>query len=185
MSEKYKIRSSGWPYFVTISVVRWIDVFTRPVYKNIFVDSLNYCVEQKGLVVHAWVLMPNHAHLLIDTKNEPIENIMRDFKRHTSKAIIKEIEDNIQESRDWMMYFFRKAGSINSMNKHVQFWQNGYHPIHCWNNQLIMQKLNYIHQNPVRAEYVNLPHDWKYSSASDYALGHGLVQVEKLDPYII
>lgn len=183
MSEKYKVRSTEWPYFVTFTVVRWIDVFTRPAYRNIFIDNLNYCIEKKGLKVHAWVLMTNHAHLLIDSHDKPLEHIIRDFKRHTSKKITQAIEDNIQESRDWMMYFFRKAGDINSMNKEVQFWKNGYHPIHCWNHELIVQKINYIHQNPVRAELVNDIHEWKYSSASDYVLGHGLVNIEKLDIY--
>jgi putative transposase len=181
MSEKYKIRSTEFPYFVTFTVVRWIDVFTRAQYRNIFVDSLNYCIKEKGLRVHAWVLMTNHAHLLLDSEGIPLEHIVRDFKRHTSKTITRAIHENIQESRDWMMYFFRKAGENNGMNKEIQFWQNGYHPIHCWKRELIIQKLNYIHQNPVRAELVHSAHEWKYSSASDYILGHGLVNVEKLD----
>ncbi len=66
------------------------------------------------------------------------------------------------------------------MNKELQFWQNEYHPIHCWKQELILQKINYIHQNPVRAKLVNEAHEWKYSSASDYVLGHGLVNVEML-----
>jgi len=181
MSEKYKIRSTEWLYFVTFTVINWIDAFTRPHYRNIFVDSLNYCVAEKGLKIHAWVLMTNHAHLLIDTDKEPIEHIVRDFKRHTSKAITKAIEENIQESRDWMMYFFRKAGEKNGMNKELQFWQNDYHPIHCWNGELIQQKINYIHQNPVRAEFVNEAHEWKYISAPDYILGNGLIKIDKLD----
>lgn len=183
MSEKYKIRSTVWPYFITFTVVRWIDVFTRPRYKNIVVDSLNHCTKNKGLIIHGWVLMSNHIHLLVDTSGEPLEDIVRDFKRHTSKAIVKSISENSNESRDWMMYFFRRAGERNSMNKEFQFWQNGYHPIHCWKHEMIKQKLNYIHQNPVRAEFVNDIHDWKYSSASNYVLGHGLVEVELLDVY--
>jgi REP element-mobilizing transposase RayT len=127
--------------------------------------------------------MTNHAHLLITTTKEPIEHIVRDFKRHTSKSITKAIAENAQESRDWMIYFFKKAGETNSMNKELQFWQNGYHPIHCWNNELMLQKLNYIHQNPVRAELVNEPQEWKYSSASNYICGQGLVKVELLDIY--
>lgn len=184
MSEKFKIHNSPWPYFITITVVRWIDIFTRPQYKNIFVESLNYCIDKKGLVVYGWVLMPNHAHLLINTTKEPIEHIIRDLKRHTSKTIIVSVENNIQESRDWMIHLFRRAGQSNAMNKEVQFWQNGYHPIHCWNNRLIMQKLNYIHNNPVRAEFVSHPHEWKYSSASNYVLGQGLVNIELLDVMI-
>ncbi|MFN0032685.1 MAG: transposase [Flavobacteriales bacterium] len=146
-------------------------------------DSLNYCIDQKGLVVHAWDLMTNHAHLLIDTTGEPLEDIVRDFKRHTSKAITHAIENNIQESRDWMLYLFQRSGEMNGMNVNVQFWKNGYHPIHCWNKELILQTINYIHQNPVRAEFVSEAHEWKYGSATNYALGHGLVKLEMLDVY--
>lgn len=181
MSEKYKIVSRQWPYFVTFSVVRWIDVFTRPIYKNIIVDSLNYCVREKGLIIHAWVLMPNHIHLLVDSKEKPLEYIIRDFKRFTSKRIYQEIQGNIQESRDWMTHLFQREGKFNSMNENFQFWQNGYHPIHCWNANLIRQKIRYIHNNPVRAEFVFEAHEWKYSSASNYMLGHGLVQIEILN----
>jgi putative transposase len=181
MSEKYKIRDRNWPYFVTFTVERWIDVYTRDLYKNIFVDSLNYCIEHKRLIVHAWVLMTNHAHLLIDSTDVPIEFMVRDFKRHTSKATFKAIGDNIQESRGWMTYFFERAGHGNCMNKHFQFWQNGYHPIHCWKKELILQKIKYIHQNPVRAGFVSYDYEWKYGSASNYVNDIGMVKIEKLD----
>ena len=183
MSEKFKVRESEWPYFVTFTVIRWIDVFTRPIYKNIVVDSLNYCIEKKGLKIHAWVLMTNHLHLLIDTEKVPIGHIVRDFKTFTSKKIIETIEQNPNESRDWLIYLFENAGKFNNMNEKYQFWQNGYHPIHCWNHELIKQKINYIHQNPVRAEFVNNFYDWKYGSAENYVNGQGLVKVEMLDIY--
>jgi putative transposase len=136
---------------------------------------------EKGLVIHAWVLMPNHIHLLIDSHDTPIEFIIRDFKRYTSKILLNSIEDNIQESRDWMMHLFKRAGESNPMNEKYQFWQNGYHPIHCWNAVLIKQKIKYIHANPVRAEFVSESFEWKYGSATDYMLGHGLVKIEKLE----
>jgi putative transposase len=181
MSEKYKIRDREWPYFVTFTIERWIDVYTRNTYRQIFIDSLNYCIEHKGLVVHAWVLMTNHAHLLINSTDKPIEDIVRDFKQFTSKSTVKSILENTQESRDWMTYFFARAGNRNSMNKYFQFWQNGYHPIHCWKKELILQKTNYIHQNPVRAGFVEKDYDWFYSSASHYVNGTGMVKIEMLD----
>ena len=181
MSDKYKIREREWPYFVTFTVERWIDVYTRDLYKNIFVDSLNHCIEQKGLIVHSWVLMTNHAHLLVNTKGENLEFIIRDFKKFTSKKTFAAISDNIQESRDWMTYFFERSGKRNVMNKDFQFWQNGYHPIHCWKRELILQKINYIHQNPVRAGFVEYDHEWKYGSARHYVCGLGMVKIEMLD----
>ncbi|MGZ3871929.1 MAG: transposase, partial [Mucilaginibacter sp.] len=76
-------------------------------YKDILVDSLKFCMEQKGLQLYAWVIMSNHVHLIIGTKDKPVESILRDMKRHTSKAITKAINENLQESRrDWMLWFF-------------------------------------------------------------------------------
>jgi len=99
MSRKYKFRNPEAVYFVTFTTVNWIDVFTRPIYKEIIVDSINYCIKNKGLVVYAWVIMSNHVHLVIETRNAALEDIMRDLKKHTSKTIIKAIEENPQESR--------------------------------------------------------------------------------------
>jgi len=94
MSRKYKIRDQGAIYFVTFATVYWIDVFTRLLYKEIVVDSLNYCIENKGLKVYAWVIMSNHVHLIIGSDDGKIEHILRDLKKFTSKAIIEAISDN-------------------------------------------------------------------------------------------
>jgi REP element-mobilizing transposase RayT len=94
MSRKYKFRNPEAVYFVTFTTVNWIDVFTRLIYKEIIVDSLNYCIKNKGLMVYAWVIMSNHVHLVIESRNAPLEDIMRDLKKHTSKKIIKAIEEN-------------------------------------------------------------------------------------------
>jgi putative transposase len=104
MSSNYKFHNQERPYFVTFSVIRWIDVFTRREYKDILVDSIKYCIAHKGLELYAWVIMSNHVHLIIGTKGKPMQDILRDMKRHTSKAITKAIQDNMQESRrEWML----------------------------------------------------------------------------------
>lgn len=104
MSRNYKFHNQDYPYFVTFSIVRWIDVLTRREYKDIIVDSLNYCIEKKGLKLFAWVIMSNHVHLIIGTTGKPMENIWRDIKRHTSKALTTAISYNTQESRrEWML----------------------------------------------------------------------------------
>lgn len=99
MSRKYKFHNPQGIYFVSFATINWIDVFTRPQYKDILVESLNYCIAKKGLVVYAWVILSNHVHLVISTHKEPLENIMRDLKKHTSKIIIKAIEENPREIR--------------------------------------------------------------------------------------
>ena len=178
MSRGYKFHDQERPYFVTFSVVRWIDVFTRREYKDILVDSLNYCIENKGLELYAWVIMSNHVHLIIGTKDQPMQDILRDIKRHTSKMLIKAISENAQESRrDWLLWFFEREGRQNPSNEIYQFWQQGNHPIELWSDSVIDQKLDYIHNNPVTAGWVDEPEHYLYSSARDYADIKGLIDV--------
>ncbi|GAK96717.1 transposase and inactivonated derivonativones [Nonlabens tegetincola] len=89
MSEKYKVRDQDENYFLTLTVVQWIDLFTRDRYIHIFEDALNYCIEEKGLVVFAYVIMPSHIHMIVGTKNKPINDIIRDLKKYTSKSFIE------------------------------------------------------------------------------------------------
>ena len=99
MSSKYKVEEDTIAHFVTFSVIGWIDVFSRECYKEIFVQSLKYCQENKGLKLHAWVVMTNHVHLIISSDTNRLEHIVRDLKKYTSKQIIKAIKENNSESR--------------------------------------------------------------------------------------
>jgi putative transposase len=179
MSRNYKFHNQERPYFVTLTIINWIDVFTRREYKDILIDSLKYCIKNKGLEIYAWVIMSNHAHLIIGTTDKPMQDILRDFKKHTSKTIIKAIEDNHQESRrDWLLSQFENAGKYNPNNEHYQFWQQGSHPIELWSNEVIDQKLDYLHNNPVTAGWVDEPQHYLYSSARDYADIKGLLDIQ-------
>ena len=178
MSRSYKFRDQSKLYFVSFAVVNWIDVFVRREYKEIVVESLQYCIKQKGLEVYAWVIMSSHIHSIIGSTKEPLEGILRDMKRHTAKAILKLIEEHNQESRkEWLLWIFRRAGSHNPSTEVYQFWQHHNHPIELSNNFLLEQKLDYLHQNPVEAGFVEEPWEYLYSSARDYAGNKGLVDV--------
>ena len=89
MSEKYKFNDPEGIYYVSPTIVYWIDLFTRKEFKYQVINSLKYCQKQKGLVVHAYCIMPSHLHLIISTKGEPLESIMRDLKKYLAKAIIR------------------------------------------------------------------------------------------------
>jgi putative transposase len=139
MSTKYKIRNQEALHFISFATVEWIDVFTRPVYKDIIVDSLKYCQLHKGMIVYAWCLMTNHLHLIMssDGRNRQ-EDIIRDFKKFTSKRCLELIESNEQESRrSWMLWIFKSAGQKNINNTFYQFWRQDYHPIELDTNQWI------------------------------------------------
>ena len=183
MSVKYKVGDDQLPHFITFSVVEWIDALTRSEYKEIIVESLQHCIENKGLQLNAWVIMSNHVHLIMSAKSGfTISNILRDFKKFTSKQIVKAIKENPKESRrEWMMYMFERAGKRNSNNKDFQFWQQDNHPIELSNAGMLNQKLNYLHENPVRAGIVFEPQQYIYSSAVDYCTNqHGRILIEHL-----
>jgi Transposase and inactivated derivatives len=169
MSKKYKFENIEGLYFVTLTVRHWIDVFTRNEYKDIIIESLDYCRKNKGLEIYAWVIMTNHVHLIIRAKEGYIlQDILRDFKKNTSKAVIKTINESLNESRkEWLLRGFH----TNDGNR---FWQEGNHPIELWTNDVIDEKLNYIHNNPVKAGFVFREQDFLYSSAADYT-GEGRI----------
>jgi putative transposase len=179
MSVRYKFRDQTKLYFVSFAVVYWLDVFIRNEYKEILLDSLRFCQKEKGLEIYAWCIMTSHVHLIIGTNKEKLENIMRDFKSHTSRTLKKAIKNNIQESRKaWMLWLMERAGAKNSNNQSFQFWQQDNHTVELWDNYMMEQKLNYTHENPVTAGIVSKPEDYIYSSARDYAGEKGLLEIK-------
>lgn len=182
MSRKYKFNNPDGIYFITFSVVGWVDVFTRDIYRNILIESFNWCVDKKGLNIYAWVIMTNHVHLIIFRSGSYLlESIMRDMKKFTSIKILDAIKTSTLESRkEWMLRVFKEAGEENPQNINYQFWQHGNHPIELDNNKIIDQKLAYLHNNPVMQGCVNEVEHYNWSSAMDYAGLKGLVKLDLL-----
>ncbi len=183
MATRYRFGESAYPHFITYSVVQWVDALSRPVYKDIVVTSLKHCIEEKGSILHAWVIMNNHVHLIISGEDgTKLEHIIRDHKKFTAKMLLAAITDNNSESRrSWMEWLFRVSGERNSNNEKYQFWQQDNHPIQLTTHEMGLQKLNYIHDNPVRAGIVYEPQHYVYSSAIDYYSNHkGLLPVVHL-----
>jgi len=178
MRGNYKFHNPEGIYFVSFAVVEWIDVFTRVEYKNLLLDSLSYCQQEKGMDIFSWCIMSNHVHLVfrITTEEKP-QNVLGDFKRFTSKAIVNEIKENTKKSRrEWLLEKFSKAADGRSNVKNYQFWRHDNKPIELWSNHVIDEKINYIHQNPVEEGLVFKAEDYLYSSAIDYAGEKGLLQ---------
>ena len=123
--------------------------------------------------------MSNHIHAIVSAETgQTVANIVRDFKKYTSKQILTELETDTQESRrQWMLNRFQYAGSNDKKIMNYRFWQDGYHPELIYSHDFYRQKLNYIHNNPVRQETVASPEDYLYSSAVDYAGRKGLLNV--------
>ena len=168
MSRRYKFYNQDELYFVTYATVGWVDVFTRVEYVRVILDSLKYCSNNKGLDIYAWCIMTNHVHLIIGTHGNKLEDILRDHKRHTSELLKAAILNGTESRREWMMQIFVNAGLNNSNNKSFQFWQQHNKPIALTSLEMLNQKLQYLHFNPVKAGFVDKAEDWFYSSARDY-----------------
>ena len=177
MSRNYKFHNPESAYFVSFAVVEWLDVFTRNEYKDILVDSLEYCQKEKGMEIYAWCIMTNHVHLIFRSIGDyKPEQILGDFKRFTSKKVVNAIINNPRESRkEVFLEQFSKAASKSSNVYKYQFWRHDNKPIEVSSNKVIAEKINYIHRNPVDEGYVFRPEEYRYSSAVDYAGEIGLI----------
>ena len=189
-------------FFVTITVIDWVDVFTREEYKRIIADSLDFCRRKKGLCLYAWVLMSNHIHLIVshDESNDKLAATIGDLKKFTAKNVINAIIENPQESRkEWLLKHFEEErikdnpdascsiskdhGSDCSVGrkKHYHLWRRGYHSFCIYNIKMMRQKIDYLHANPVRAGIVDKPWDYRYSSSRNYIGEDGEIEIDYMD----
>ncbi|WP_258103565.1 transposase [Marinoscillum sp. MHG1-6] len=179
MSRKYKFYNKEGLYFVSFATKNWIDVFVREEYFQILIESLDYCRKHKGMEIYCYCLMPSHVHLIFRAQQNNPGDLLRDFKRYTSRKVQSEISANNKESRkEWMLSMMEKAGQANSNVKHRQFWQQHNQPVELWTPEVTDQKIDYIHMNPVISGFVTEPEHWKYSSAVDYSGGNGLLGID-------
>ncbi len=178
MSRNYKLHNPIAAYFVSFAVVEWQDVFTRNEYKDILINSLEFCQKEKGMEIYAWCIMTNHVHLIFKSTNDTKpEVILGDFKRYTSNAIVNAIKNNSLESRkEVLLKVFKDAAEKSTNVNQHQFWRHDNKPIELWSNKVIFEKIKYIHMNPVDAGFVFKPEHYMYSSAIDYSGEEGLLK---------
>ncbi len=177
MPTGYQIKDQDSCYFLTIQVVEWIDVFSRKNYRDCIIDSLKFCQDNKGLRMFAFVIMSNHIHMLVRSETGNLSDTLRDFKSFTSKEILKMIMSEKESRKEWMLKIFRLAASKHERNSEYQVWTHNNHAEEMFSNKFIEQKLEYIHNNPVRAGIVEYPEEYVYSSARNYADKDGLLDV--------
>ena len=116
MSRKYKFHNPEAIYFVSFATVYWIDVFVRETYFETMVQSLEFCRKNKGLELFAYCILPSHVHLIFRDKNNDPSNLIKEIKTFTSKALQKQISENMTESRrEWMLRMFERAGKKTAM----------------------------------------------------------------------
>ena len=165
-------------YFVTSTIVDWIPLFSRPELAEIVIESLNFLHNKQRMRIHAYVIMQEHLHLISSADNYAAE--MRNFKSYTARLILDHIEN-----RNWK-FFLQKLKEAKMKFKYIQkyqVWQEGFHPQCIRDIQMYQRCLEYIHMNPVKRGYVDVPEHWRYSSARNYMGESGVVEVDVIEAY--
>jgi putative transposase len=167
-------------YFITTTIVEWRSVFVSiPLFETI-IESLKYCCINKSLHLHGYVIMPNHVHYIVSTNPpEKLSDVMRDFNRFTSQRITEMLEEMRREE---LLATFHQAAIEEGSGNRYKVWQEVFHPIAIETSDFFQQKLDYLHDNPMRKGFVEKPEHWLYSSARNYLLDdHSVVTVECLE----
>jgi REP element-mobilizing transposase RayT len=166
------------PHFLTTTVVDWIDVFSRKNYRDVVIECFDFCIKNKGMILYSYVIMSNHIHMIVQSEDGKLSDLIRDFKKFTSKQILDKIQNEPESRREWILERFKLATVSHSRNKNFQFWQLGSHAEEIYSEKFMWSKIDYIHFNPVRAGLVSNPQDYLYASASNYVEGKGIIDVE-------
>jgi len=146
-----------------------------------YISLMGEWCKEYGTEVWAYCLMSNHVHLIAQSSNGKLSDTIRDFKKFTSKRIIETLE-TIPESRsDWMLNRFSFNARQHSTNTTYQVWTHENHAVYLYSPKFIREKIDYLHNNPVRAGLVEKPEDYLYSSARNYADIEGVIDVIKID----
>jgi len=177
MPTGYQIKEQNALHYITLQVVYWVDIFTRHVYRDIVMESLRYCQQAKGLEIYAYVVMSNHIHMIVKSETENLSDILRDFKKFTSKRIAETIETTTESRKEWMLRLFSHAAKRQNKKGNYQIWTHENHAIQLYSNEVIQEKVQYIHANPVRSRLVENHEDYIYSSAKNYAGENGLLSI--------
>ncbi|MBD2385143.1 REP-associated tyrosine transposase [Cylindrospermum sp. FACHB-282] len=164
------------PHFITCTVVNWIPLFGKIEIVQIILDSLNFLQLQQRLILYAYVIMENHLHLIASGTN--LSKEIGNFKSFTARCIIDSLQKN---NANYLLNQFEFYKLKHKTKQEYQVWQEGFHSQAILNEEMFRQKLDYIHNNPVRRGYVDEPIYWRYSSSRNYMGLPGLLEVELID----
>jgi REP element-mobilizing transposase RayT len=171
---RYRIFEEQKPHFLTCTVLNWIPVFTRTTTTAIILDALEYRQRELGWKIYGYVILENHLHLVVQTHD--LRQELPQFKSFTARKLIDHLQECRAERVLKQLVWFRKR---HKQDREHQFWEEGSHPQAIESEDALRQKLEYIHNNPVKRGYVDNQIHWRYSSARNYAGEEGLIPVFK------
>lgn len=171
---RYKVYDNAYPHFFTCTIVEWLPVFTRCDSVQILLDSWSFLQREGRLRLFANVVLENHTHFI--ASSDDLAKEIGDFKSYTARRLIELLESSNAKTI-LQQLAFRKAK--HKRDREYQFWQEGSHPQQISSEEIMRQKIEYIHYNPVKRGYVDEPIHWRYSSARNYAGLPSLIEVTK------
>ncbi len=169
---RYRIFEREYPYFLTATVVAWLPVFSQPAFAEIVLNSWRFLQQSRAIEIFGYVIMENHLHWI--ARGPDLSEQIARFKSFTARRIIDELEKRAFASLLEELRYFKLRHKIDQT---YQLWQEGSHPQQIQSDEMMLQKLEYAHNNPVRRGYVDEPIHWRYSSARNYAGAKGLIEV--------
>ena len=164
--ERYRILEGVYVYFVTFTIVEWLPIFIEEQPSRIITDSLNFCIQNKSLRVNAYVVMPTHLHAIVfdvNFESERLKHTLDDFRKFTGRQLADYCDAHLSP------VFGEAFRSAAGEDRQRRVWQPTQHPEGIVSEQFWQQKVNYIHENPVRKGLVTRPEDWRFSSARFWA----------------
>ncbi|MDD5359813.1 MAG: transposase [Sulfurovaceae bacterium] len=171
---RYKIYEPTHPHFVTCTILHWLPLFTRQESVDIILQCFRYLQQNDNLKLYAYVILENHIHMVV--RSNDISKSMESFKKYTANELLKLLQkENIKTILN-QLRFYKKAYRVDKV---YQIWEEGYHPKLMQTDAMMINKINYIHQNPVKRGYVDEATHWRYSSARDYEGMRGLIDIER------
>lgn len=171
---RYKIYEPTHPHFVTCTILHWLPIFTRKESVQIVIDCLKFLQEKDDLKLYAYVILENHLHMVVQSND--LQKSMQSFKQYTAKQILEMLKKgNVTTILD-QLAFYKKA---HHKEKTYQVWEEGYQPKIMQTDAMMISKIKYIHENPVKRGYVDEAIHWRYSSARDYEDMDGLIEIER------
>jgi len=169
---RYRELDRRYPHFMTATINNWLPIFTRPETVNIVLDSWRFLQKSSRLEIFGYVILENHLHLA--ARSENLSGDMQRFKSYTAREILAWLRARRASRLLRLLEFSKRRYKKESV---YQVWEEGGHPQMIESNAVLRQKLEYIHQNPVKRGYVDLPEHWRYFSARDYAGQQGLIDI--------
>lgn len=167
---RFKFKEEHYPYFITCTLVNGISLFAYQDISKIIINSIKHLQNNEKIDVYAYVIMHNHIHMIIES--DQLSDKMRKFKSYTARCIIDYLKEH---NRRYFLSELKAYKHSRHKDSEYQVWQDGVHPKQISNAEMMKQKIEYVHYNPIKAGFIEMAEHWKYSSARNYTSGDNVI----------